>query len=214
MMERLSKILALLVRPLAPYAARVGAMMRPYIAQLQARYQKLESRERTLVRAAGAVIALFLAYNLVYMPISNWSDSIDTTIETRHREIGQVQRLVDTYLQRQNQLREAERNTVPIGKDFSLFSVIEKSLTQTVGHDKIASITTSSDRKLSDGFTQFSVELKLQNVSLAQIVDALYGVKTLSAPVAVSNMRITRRTQDVHSYDVDLTCIALAKGAS
>jgi type II secretory pathway component PulM len=214
MMERLTKILARLLRPLAPYIARARVAMRPYTAQLQARYQKLEPRERMLVKGAGGVFALFLAYNLVYMPISNWSDSIDATIETRHREIGQVQRLVDTYLQRQTQLRDAERNTVPIGKDFSLFSVIEKSLTQTVGHDKIGSITPSSDRKLSDGFTQFSVELKLQNVSLAQIVDALYGVKTLSAPVAVSNLHITRRTQDVHSYDVDMTCIALAKGAS
>lgn len=214
MMEQLTKILARLFRPLAPYTARVSTAMRPHVAQLQARYQKLESRERMLVKAAGAVIAVFLVYNLVYMPISDWSDSIETTIETRHREIGQVQRLVDTYLQRQTQLRDAERNTVPIGKDFSLFSVIERSLTQTVGHDKIASITPSSDRKLSDGFTQFSVELKLQNVSLAQIVDALYGVKTLSAPVAVSNMRITRRTQDLHSYDVEITCIALAKGAS
>jgi hypothetical protein len=38
-------------------------------------------------------------------------------------------------------------------------------------------------------------------------------VKTLTAPVAVSNLRITRRTQDTHSFDVDITCIALAKGA-
>ena len=214
MMERLRAILARLLQPLAPYTARVNAAIRPYVAQVRARYQKLESRERMLVKVAGGVIGLFLIYNLVYAPISNWSDSLETTVLTRHREIGQVQHLVDTYLQRKTQLRDAERNTVPIGKDFSLFSVIEKSLTQTVGHDKIASITPSADRKLSDGFTQYSVELKLQNVSLGQIVDALYGVKTLSAPVAVSNMRITRRTQDVHSYDVEMTCIALAKGAS
>ena len=68
-------------------------------------------------------------------------------------------------------------------------------------------------RKLSDGFLQYSVELKLQDVNLAQIVDALYGVKTLTAPVAVSNMRVTRRIQDPHTYDVEMTCIALAKGA-
>ena len=45
-----------------------------------------------------------------------------------------------------------------------------------------------------------------------QIVDALYGVKTLTAPVAVSNMHVTRRLQDPHTYDVEMTCIALAKG--
>jgi type II secretory pathway component PulM len=192
-----------------PYLRRARAAIRP----LRARYDKLESRERILVQIAGGVFALFLIYNLIYLPIADWHESIQTTIETRHREISDVQHLVDTYLQRKKELHEAEKNTLPIDKNFSLFSVIENSLTQSVGHDKIASITPGSDRKVSDGFTQYTVELKLQNVNLGQIVDALYGVKALTAPVAVSNLRITRRTQDTHSFDVDITCIALAKGA-
>jgi hypothetical protein len=210
-MNVLRNTFARLQTALAPYFGRVNALIAPQIAQLRSRYQKLESRERILVQIAGGVFGLFLIYNLIYLPIANWQQSLETTVETRHRQIGNVQHMVDTYLQRKTQLAEAEKNTVPIGKDFSLFSVIEKSLTQSVGHDKIGSITPGTDKKLSDGFTQFTVEVKLQNVSLAQTVDALYGVKTLTAPVAVSNLRITRRTQDVHSYDVDITCIALAK---
>ncbi len=210
-MNFLKNIVARLQTALAPYFGRANALIGPGIAQLRSRYQKFESRERILVQIASGVFGLFLIYNLVYLPISNWQQSLETTVETRHRQIGNVQHMVETYLQRKTQLAEAEKNTVPIGKDFSLFSVIENSLTQSVGHDKIGSITPGTDKKLSDGFTQFTVELKLQNVSLAQIVDALYGVKTLTAPVAVSNLRITRRTQDVHSYDVDITCIALAK---
>jgi|HubBroStandDraft_5_1064220.scaffolds.fasta_scaffold130810_1 type II secretory pathway component PulM len=211
MMNQLRKLLAQLLRPLAPYRERVGDAISPAVGQLQSRYQKLEPREKMLVKIAGAVVTLFLAYNLIYSPISNWRDSLDTTLETRHRELGEVQHLVDTYLQRKKELQAAERNTVPMGKDFSLFSVIEGSLTKTVGHDKIASINPDADRKLSDGFVQYSVDLKLQNVSLGQIVDALYGVKTLSAPVAVSNMHVTRRLQDSHTYDVEMTCIALGK---
>jgi len=210
-MNQLRKLLAQLLRPLAPYRERVGGAISPAVGQLQSRYQKLEPREKMLVKIAGAVVTLFLAYNLIYSPISNWRDSLDTTLETRHRELGEVQHLVDTYLQRKKELQAAERNTVPMGKDFSLFSVIEGSLTKTVGHDKIASINPDADRKLSDGFVQYSVDLKLQNVSLGQIVDALYGVKTLSAPVAVSNMHVTRRLQDSHTYDVEMTCIALGK---
>lgn len=212
LLGQLRKLLAQLLSPLAPYLDQASAAIRPTIAQLQSRYQKLEAREKRLVKIAGGVFALFLIYNLVYLPISSWRDSLDTTLETRHRELGEVQHLVETYVQRKKQLQEAERNTVPIGKEFSLFSVIEKSLTTTVGHEKIASITPGTDRKLSDGFVQYSVDLKLQDISLGQLVDALYGVKALSAPVAVSNMRVTRRIQDPHTYDVEMTCIALAKG--
>ena len=198
-------------QPIAPYAEQVSDAIVPIREQLQSRYQKLEPRERTLLRVAGIVFSVFMAYNLVYSPLMSWRDSLDTAIETRQHELGNAQHLVDTYLQRKKELRDAEKNTVPIGKDFSLFSVIEKSLTATVGHDKISSITPGADRKLSDGFLQYNVELKLQNVSLAQIVDALYGVKTLNAPVEVSNLHITRRLQDPHTYDVEMTCIALAK---
>jgi type II secretory pathway component PulM len=212
-MNQLRKLLAQLLKPLNPYLERIDDAVRPTIAQLRSRYQKLERRERRLVKAAGAVLALFLVYTFIYSPISDWRDSLDTTLDTRHHEIGEVQHLVDTYLQRKKELQAAERNTVPMGKDFSLFSVIESSLTKSVGHDKIASITPSADRKLTDGFVQYSVELKLQDVNLGQVVDALYGVKNLSAPVAVSAMRITRRIQDPHTYDVEMTCIALAKGA-
>jgi type II secretory pathway component PulM len=213
MMNQLRTLLAAILKPLAPYLERAGEAIAPLRAQMRARYQKLEPRERTLLKVGGVVFGVFLGYNLVYSPLIGWRDSIDTSIETRHREIGNVQHLVDTYIQRKKQLRDAEKNTVPIGKDFSLFSVIENSLTSSVGREKIASITPGADRKLSDGFLQYNVELKLQNVSLAQVIDALYGVKTLSAPVAVSNMRITRRIQDPHTYDVEMTCIALAKGA-
>jgi type II secretory pathway component PulM len=194
-----------------PLLWRISGRIAPLTAQLRARYQRLERRERILLQIAGVVFAIFIAYNFVYLPFQDWQQSLQTTLETRQRELGQVHHLVDVYLQRKSEVQSAEKNTVPISKDFSLFSVIENSLTQSVGHDKIGSITPGADRKLSDGFTQYSVELKLQNVSLRQVVDALYGVRSLTAPVAVSNLHITRRTQDPHTYDVDITCVALAR---
>lgn len=198
-------------RVAGPYIRRARAAIDPYRAQIRARYQKLESREKRLLKVAGAVFAVFLAYNFIYFPIQSYQESIQTRIETRQRELKEVNHLVATYLQRQSDLRTAEKNTVPIGKDFSLFSVVEKTLSQSVGHEKIGSITPGADRKLSDGFIQYSVELKLQNVTLGQLVDALYGIRSLSAPIAVASLRVTRRTQDPHSYDVDITCVALAK---
>ncbi len=202
---------AAIERAAGTHIRRVAAAIEPYRAQLRGRYQKLETREKLLLKVAGAVLAVFLAYNLIFLPIQAYQQSLQSRIETRQRELKQVNHLVATYLQRQSDLRNAEKNTVPRSKDFSLFSVVEKTLTQSVGHEKIGSITPGADRKLSDGFTQLSVELKLQNLTLGQVVDALYGIKSLSAPVAVSSLRMTRRSQDPHTYDVDMTCVALAK---
>ncbi len=210
-MSASEKLMALADRLAGPYLRRASAAIEPYRAQARSRYQKLEAREKLLLKVAGAVLALFLAYDFVLLPIQAYQDGLQTRIETRRRELKEVNHLVATYLQRQSDLKSAEKNTVPMSKDFSLFSVVEKTLAQSLSRDKIGSITPGADRKLSDGFTQLSVELKLQNVTLSQLVDALYGIRSLSQPIAVSSLRVTRRTQDTHSYDVDLTCVALAK---
>jgi len=196
---------------LRPYLKQAATRADPLIAQARGRYQKLEPRERILVQIAAGLVGVFLIYNLIYMPIVDLSSGLQDKIVQRQQDLAEVRRLAATYSQLKANLASAERHTVPLGKDFSLFSVVEASMTKSVGRAKIGSITPGSDRKLTDGFTEYSVQLKLDNVNLAQLVDALYGINSLSMPIGVSNIRIQRRTQDTHSYDVDLTCVALAK---
>jgi type II secretory pathway component PulM len=199
-----------LLRPLLKRAA-IG--VDPFIAQARGRYQKLEPRERILVQIAGGLLGIFLIYNLVYSPIVDLSSGLDARIAQRQQDLVEIRRLAGTYAQLKANLAKAEHNTVSSNKDFSLFSVVEASMTKSVGREKIGSITPGSDRKLADGFTEYSVQLKLANVNLSQLVDALYGINSLTMPIGVSNIRIQRRTQDTHSYDVDLTCVALAKNS-
>ena len=197
-----------LLRPMLKQAA---TRVDPILGQARGRYQKLEPRERVLVQIAAALIGVFLIYNLVYMPIVDLSSGLEDKIAQRQRDLTDIRRLAGTYAQLKADLAKAEQHTVPLGKDFSLFSVVEASMTKSVGREKIGSITPGSDRKLTDGFTEYSVQLKLDNVNLSQLVDALYDINSLPMPIGVSNIRIQRRTQDTHSYDVDLTCVALAK---
>jgi type II secretory pathway component PulM len=206
--DNLRERVADLLRPLLKQAA---TRVDPLLAQARGRYQKLEPRERILVQIAGGLVGIFLIYNLIYVPIVDLSSGLEGKIVQRQQELVEVRHLAATYAQLKAELANAERQTVPLGKDFSLFSVVEASMSKIVGREKIGSITPGSDRKLTDGFTEYSVQLKLDDVSLSQLVDALYGINTLTMPIGVSNIRIQRRTQDPHSYDVDLTCVALAK---
>ena len=208
--EWIDNLRARIIDSLRPYLKQLATLIDPYIAQARSRYQKLEPRERILVQIAGGLLAIFLIYNLIYTPIVDLSSGLEDKIVQRQHDLAEVRRLAGTYAQLKVNLAKAQQRTVP-GRDFSLFSVIEASMTKSVGREKISSITPGSDRKLSDGFTEFSVQLKLANLNLAQLVDALYGINSLSVPIGVSTIRIQRRTPDTHSYDVDLTCVALAK---
>ncbi len=195
---------------LGPALKRLSAALEPQLAQARARYEKLEPRERLLLKALTVVFGLFFIYDFVYLPIINFRQDLRASVEERRQQLGEVRALVDTYLRRQAELKLAERRASTAGKDFSLFSALESTLTKSVGRDHLASITPRPDRKLHQGLTEHSVELSLSNVSLKQIVDALYGVRHLSVPVAVSSLHITRRTGDTHSYDVEMTCVAVS----
>ena len=198
---------------LAPALAKAQARVAPQTARVRAWYQGLQPRERVLVRIAGTIVAVLFLYLFVYSPILDLTSGLDDSVAARSADLAQVRQLVSTYTSLKANVAAAEHNTVPNARDFSLFSVVEASLTKTVGHDKIASITPSPDQKLPGGLTQFSVQLKLSNVNLDQIVEALYGVRTLGVPVAVSSLRIERHTDDTHTFDVDMICIALAHSA-
>ncbi len=209
--EWIDNLRARLMDSLRPYLKQAAARVDPWLVQARGRYQKLEPRERILVQIAAGLVGVFLIYNLIYLPIVDLGSGLQEKIVQRQHDLVEVRRLAGTYAQLKSDLANAERRTVPLGKDFSLFSIVEASMTKSVGRDKIGSIAPGSDRKLTDGFTEYSVQLKLDNVNLAQLVDALYGINSLPMPIGVSNIRIQRRTQDTHSYDVDLTCVALAK---
>jgi hypothetical protein len=196
---------------LAPYAKQVRVQVDPYIQQGRLRYQKLEPRERMLVQVAALLLGVLATYNFVYSPIIELSDDLQQKIVQRRLDLMEVRRLATTYVELKADVAQAEHRTVPLSRDFALFSVIEGAMTKSFGRDKIASIVPDPPRKVSDSFTEFSVKLSLSNVTLQQVVDALYGISSLSVPVGVDDLHIERRSPDNHSFDVNMTCTALAR---
>jgi hypothetical protein len=173
-------------------------------------YSKREQREKVLLRVLGAVLGVIVLYNFVYTPIASLGGGFGDDVATRAQQLIEARSLMRSYDRLKVELAGTEKRTVPPNKDFSLFSVIEQSLTKSVGHQKIGSIT-PSDHAVPGGYQEYTIDLKLGGLTLAQIVDALYGVQTLPMPVTVSNLHVRQRDQDPHTYDVDMTCMALGR---
>lgn len=207
-----SRVSAYIRTRLLEYGALIAERLRPVYAQPRARYLKLEPRERLLVRIAAGLLTIFFLYNLIFLPFVNYRNSVAVEIADKQLELQSVRKLALAYARLKTKLSSAERRTVAGGKDFSLFSVLEGPLSREVGREKIVSITPSQG-SVSGDLIQYSLDLKLADVNLDQIVDALYGMKTLSVPVTVTSLSIKKNPQNPHSFDVDLTCAALSKNA-
>jgi hypothetical protein len=208
--ERTGAIGARLSAILADGTARLRTALAPTIAAARGRYQKLEPRERVLVQVAGALVALFIAFNLVYLPIQGALGGLGDRIQERQHDAIEVAHMMRAYQRLRVDLATMRTRTVAASGDFSLFSVVEQALTRAPGKDKIGSIT-PAQKAIPGGMTQFSVELKLNALSLPQVVDTLYGLSALNVPVTVSTLHVTRRSQDSHTFDVEMTCVALGR---
>jgi hypothetical protein len=194
-----------------PYVERIRPYVAPTISRLRARYDRLEPREKILVQIAAAISAVFLGYNLIYTPVQNLRADLSQRTEARRHQILEVRRLVQDYERLKLELAAAEKRTVRQDKDFSLFSALQGMLTKSVGLSKIGSINPGDDRKISSDLVQHSVDITLNGVSLAEIVDALYGIETLPVPVLVSDLHIKKGGLLSPVYDVDITCVAIGK---
>jgi type II secretory pathway component PulM len=208
--ERTGAIGARLSAILADATARLRTALAPTIAAARGRYQKLEPRERVLVQVAGALVALFIAFNFVYLPIQGALGGLGDRIQERQHDAVEVAHMMRAYQRLRVDLTTMRTRTVAASGDFSLFSVVEQALTRAPGKDKIGSIT-PAQKAILGGMTQYSVELKLNALSLPQVVDTLYGLSALNVPVTVSTLHVTRRSQDSHTFDVEMTCVALGR---
>jgi type II secretory pathway component PulM len=207
--ERLAgRIFGLMGGLLRPYLERARPYVAPYIARARARYERFEPREKLLVQIAGALVALLMSYNFVYLPVFNLREDLRQRIEQRQHQIIEVRRMVRDYQQLRLELKDAEKRTVRNNKDFSLFSALEGMLTNSVGVAKVGSINPGEDKKISKDLVQHNVQITLTGVSLAEIVDTLYGIKTLPVPVLVSEIHIKRGPLPT-IFDVEMTCLAV-----
>ncbi len=188
---------------------RIGHWLAPAWQIAHEWYAKREHREKLLLRILGAILGVVVLYNFIYQPFVGLGTGLDGRVAMRQHQLAEVRSMMRSYERLKVELAKTEKRTVR-SQDFSLFSIIEQSLTKSIGRDKISSIA-PSDRTVSGGYQQFTVDLKLVGLNLNQIVDVLYGVQTLPMPVTVSNLHVHQRSQDPHSYDVDMTCMSLGR---
>jgi type II secretion system (T2SS) protein M len=211
--ERAAAVWSRLRSACEPYMARARealASLAPYWQQAAQWYEKREPREKVLLRVLGGIVTLLFIYNAIYLPAREWRDSLAERVATRQRQVMHLRNMMRSYERLHVELASTQKRTVPGGKDPALFSVLEMTLTNSVGRAKIGSIT-PSERQVPGGFEQYIVDVKLNEIALPQIVDTLYSLQALKVPITISNLQIHQHAPDSHSFDVDLTCMALGK---
>jgi general secretion pathway protein M len=160
---------------------------------------KLSARERLMVSAAAAAVAIFAIW-LVSAAIGSGIDAREARIEQKTKVLSQVGKLAEGYRR-----REAERKAVEArlrGSPVQLMSHISQagaSLGIAVNDLRPSGAPTESD-----GVSEESVEVNLPRIELTRLAALLQNLERGAGVVKVRRIRVSTRSDDPALVDATL----------
>jgi type II secretory pathway component PulM len=182
------------------------------VRQAFAFLQRMSARERMLLGAAGAAMVAIGLYVLVWEPLASGREQLERRIALKEKELVQVQQLREEYLELVRQLEASQAVLNKSDEKFSLFPFIESTVAKVVGRERIVSMN-PQNKTLSENYREDSVELKLKEVSLEQLVDMMYQIEKGPHPLRVTRLQVKKRIRDEQHFDVTAT-VSMLKSTS
>lgn len=169
---------------------------------------KVSRRERMVIGSGAAVVLVFLLLQLVVFPLLDKRNQLAGGIETREQALAEMRDLQAKYRELHgkanllmNQLDGREAN-------FSLFSFLEQMAAKSEVKKNIAYMKPSN--VAGDGpFKETLVEMKLQEITLQQLVDFLILVEAPEKIVALKRVSIQENSQTKGALDVIMQVVSL-----
>ena len=172
---------------------------------------QLNQREKVFVAAGGVALVLILLYLAVMMPYREAMTRLDKQIAARSRQLDEVQALRSQYLEMQQQIRQLETR-VKNNQDFSALTFLENLVERTSGRDNLLSMRPQPPVTQNE-FIIDTVEVKLEKLSLRQVLELLWGVEGATSPMQVRDLYLKQRFDDRSLLDASMTITALRRSA-
>jgi len=167
--------------------------------------QQLSGRERIMVCAAAVAVVLVALWLGVVEPYRTAMARLDSQIASRGRSLEEVKILQQEIRQLRQQLDEGSGRK---SMDGPLFSHVEMLTEQAGVRDRLLSMRPQQSSQQGE-FRQQLVELKLEKLSLPQLVRFLYAIEYSGPGIQVRSLRVKRRFEDLSSLDVSLSVFTL-----
>ena len=150
---------------------------------------KLTKRERHYVSACVALVAIFIIFQFVLSPLFGAKEKIKHSIQAKEKALKEIVSLSSEYGTLREDSTDIGRGLALRSKDFTLFSFLEKQASQSNIKPNINYMkpSTSADK---GPYRESSVEMKLENITLRQLVEYLYLVESPENLVRVKRISV------------------------
>lgn len=174
---------------------------------------QLNNREKIAVSIGGISLLLFVVLQFVFFPLAEKRAKLIKGLASREKAGAEMQIMQEQYRQLSKQSSSVVALLAKREAGFSLFSFLEKNADESTVKDHIAYMKPSASTK-NELFNQTLVEMKLQAVSLKQLVEFLEKTEAPEYLVGIDKITIQENTKEKGSLDVTLHIVSVDQTAA
>ncbi len=164
-----------------------------------------QAKKRNILIAAAVICILLAGYQWGLVPVFNYRQEL---VREQHQAATRLQELFKLK-ERYGQVRQNEAQGKDLGqrtKGFSLFSYLEKQTTKD-GVKEWVIYMRPTTQTMSEGLVEEQVQMRLENIRLAKLMDFLKHVEYAPEDISVKRAAIRSPKNSPGELQVDLVFV-------
>jgi len=156
----------------------------------------LRRREKSIIIIGGVVLIVLLLLQLIIFPIFDRRVRLRDQIKTQTKVLAEIQVLKTEYETLTRSARGNESQLKKRAKSFTLFSFLDQLAGKGGIKQNIVYMKPSTTNLKNSPYALSIVELKLQSLTMEQLVSFLHGIETSTELVWIKRMSISKGEKD------------------
>jgi general secretion pathway protein M len=158
--------------------------------------KKLNRREKYIVYGACGLIGLLIIVQFVITPFVENKNQMKRNLQTKKSELAEMQRLQAEHKTLKTKLQLSQTSIGKREKEFTLYSFLNQLAGQAGIKDRISYMRPTNTVQKNSNYKLSRVEMKLDDVTLEQLTNYLYGIETSKNMVIVKKLSISKKEKD------------------
>ena len=177
---------------------------------LKERWQHFSQRERIIVAAGGALVAAVLVFLLIIDPLMATIDTLDRQARRKLKDSQELALVAQEYVVKQARIAKIEQRMPNPPAQFSLLAFMEEATSTAQIRDRIVGMQPQAPIVVQ-GYQETSVDLRLDGVSLPQILALLIAIEQAPYDVQVHHLQMKPKYDNPVNLDATLRIVTYAK---
>ena len=180
------------------------------IEMLKERWQHFSQRERIIVAAGGAVLAVVFLFLVVIDPLMATIDTLDRQARRKAKDSQELVLIAQEYVVKQARVMKLEQRMPIPPAQFSLLAFMEEATTTAQIRDRIVGMQPQAPIVVQ-GYQETAVDLRLDGVSLPQLLALLVAIEQAPYDVQVHHLQMKPKYDNPANLDATLKIVTYAK---